>query len=233
MNQHLIELQNLTKTYNSEVIAVTALDSVNLSIAAGEFVAIMGPSGSGKSTLMNLLGCLDRPTTGRYWLGGEDVSEFTKAQRADVRNHRIGFIFQSYNLLSRTSALKNVMLPLIYGGRQHQSSAERQALAQEALEAVGLGDRIHHRTNQLSGGQQQRVAIARALINKPLIILADEPTGNLDTRSSREILDILHNLHQQGRTIVMITHEPDLAAQAQRTVLLRDGQIVDGGGGTE
>ena len=233
MNQHLIELQNLTKTYNSEVIAVTALDSVNLSIAAGEFVAIMGPSGSGKSTLMNLLGCLDRPTTGRYWLGGEDVSEFTKAQRADVRNHRIGFIFQSYNLLSRTSALKNVMLPLIYGGRERQSSAERQALAQEALEAVGLGDRIRHRPNQLSGGQQQRVAIARALVNEPLIILADEPTGNLDLRSSQEILDILHNLHQQGRTIMMITHEPDLAAQAQRTVLLRDGQIVNGGGGTE
>ena len=233
MNQHLIELQDITKTYNTGEIAVTALDSVSLSITAGEFVAIIGPSGSGKSTLMNLLGCLDRPTTGRYWLGGEDVSEFTKAQRADVRNHKIGFVFQSYNLLSRTSALKNVMLPLIYGGRERQSSAERQALAQVALEAVGLGDRIRHRPNQLSGGQQQRVAIARALVNEPLIILADEPTGNLDLRSSQEILDILHNLHQQGRTIMMITHEPDLAAQAQRTVLLRDGQIVNGGGGTE
>jgi putative ABC transport system ATP-binding protein len=230
MNEHLIEVQNLTKVYGMGEVAVCALDGLNLAIDEGEFVAIMGPSGSGKSTLMNILGCLDRPTEGHYWLGGEDVSKLNKTQLARVRNRRIGFVFQSYNLLSRTSALKNVMLPLLYNsnGPQRQSAAEREALAQQALETVGLSERAHHRPNELSGGQQQRVAIARALVNDPLIILADEPTGNLDTQSSQEIIDILQELHERGRTIVMITHEPDLGAQAQRIVHLRDGRVVDG-----
>jgi putative ABC transport system ATP-binding protein len=229
VNEHIIKVEDLTKIYGSGEIAVTALDGVDLTIDAGEFVAIMGPSGSGKSTLMNILGCLDRPTEGRYWLGGEDVSKLSKARLARVRNQKIGFVFQSYNLLPRTTALKNVMLPLLYNtnGRHGTSAAEREALALEALELVGLNDRIHHRPNELSGGQQQRVAIARALVNDPLIILADEPTGNLDTHSSEEIVAILGELHQRGRTIVMITHEPDLAAQAQRIVHLLDGRVVD------
>ena len=230
MNEHLIKVQDLTKIYGSGEVAVTALDSVDLTIDEGEFVAIMGPSGSGKSTLMNILGCLDRPTKGRYWLGGEDVSELNKAQLARVRNRKIGFVFQSYNLLSRTSALKNVMLPLLYNSNspQRQSAAEREALARQALEGVGLGDRVHHRPNELSGGEQQRVAIARALVNEPLIILADEPTGNLDTHSGQEIVAILRELHERGRTIVMITHEQHLATHAQRIVRLRDGRVVDG-----
>jgi putative ABC transport system ATP-binding protein len=235
VNEHIIKVENLTKVYGNGEIAVTALDGVDLSIDAGEFVAIMGPSGSGKSTLMNILGCLDRPTEGRYWLGGEDVSKLKKTRLARVRNQKIGFVFQSYNLLPRTTALKNVMLPLLYNtsGRNRTSAAEREALALEALELVGLADRVHHRPNELSGGQQQRVAIARALVNDPLIILADEPTGNLDTRSSEEIVAILHELHQRGRTIVMITHEPDLAAQAQRIVHLLDGRVVDRVAGEE
>lgn len=230
MNEQIIKVENLTKVYGSGEIAVTALDGVNLTLDEGEFVAIMGPSGSGKSTLMNILGCLDRPTEGHYWLGSEDVSKLNRAQLAHVRNHKIGFVFQSYNLLPRTTALKNVILPLLYGtnGSQAKSSAEREARAVEALEMVGLADRMHHRPNELSGGQQQRVAIARALVNDPLIILADEPTGNLDTRSSEEIITILHQLHERERTIVMITHEPDLAEHAQRTVHLRDGRMVDG-----
>jgi putative ABC transport system ATP-binding protein len=224
----LIKVENLTKIYGMGEVAVRALDGMDLAIDEGEFVAIMGPSGSGKSTLMNILGCLDRPTEGHYWLGGEDVSKLNKTQLARVRNRRIGFVFQSYNLLSRTSALKNVMLPLLYNsnGPQRQSAAEREALARQALETVGLSDRAHHRPNELSGGQQQRVAIARALVNDPLIILADEPTGNLDTHSSQEIVGVLQELHERGRTIVMITHEPGLAAQAQRIVHLRDGRVV-------
>ena len=228
MNEQLIKVEKLTKVYGSGEIAVHALAGVDLAIAEGEFVAIMGPSGSGKSTLMNILGCLDRPTGGRYWLGGEDVSQLNKTQLARVRNRKIGFVFQSYNLLSRTTALKNVMLPLLYNtnGRHNTSAAERKARAMEALEMVGLADRMHHRPNELSGGQQQRVAIARALVNDPLIILADEPTGNLDTRSSEEIVAILHEMHGRGRTIVMITHEPDLAAHAQRVVNILDGRVA-------
>jgi putative ABC transport system ATP-binding protein len=229
MNEHIIKVENLTKVYGSGEIAVHALAGVDLAIDEGEFVAIMGPSGSGKSTLMNILGCLDRPTEGRYWLGDEDVSKFNKTQLARVRNHKIGFVFQSYNLLPRTSALKNVTLPMLYNtnGRHGSSTAEREALAREALEMVGLSDRLDHCPNELSGGQQQRVAIARALVNDPLIILADEPTGNLDSRSSEEIMAILCQLHQRGRTIVMITHEPDMAAHAGRSVHIRDGRVVD------
>ena len=230
MGEHLIHVEGLTKTYGSGEIAVTALDNVSLNIDEGEFVAIMGHSGSGKSTLMNILGCLDRPTEGRYWLGGEDVSVLNKTQLAAIRNGKIGFVFQSYNLLPRTSALRNVLLPLQYNGHQGLSRDEREALAQQSLERVGLGDRLHHRPNELSGGQQQRVAIARALVTDPLLVLADEPTGNLDTTSSREIITILSDLHRHGRTIVMITHENDIAVHAQRIIRLRDGRLVDGGG---
>jgi len=227
MNEHIIKVEDLTKVYGSGEIAVHALDGLDLTIDEGEFVAIMGPSGSGKSTLMNILGCLDRPTDGRYWLGGEDVSQINKTQLARVRNHKIGFVFQSYNLLARTSALKNVTLPLLYNTNGHNGlkTAEREALAMDALETVGLAKRVHHRPNELSGGQQQRVAIARALVNNPLIILADEPTGNLDSRSAEEIVDILHELHERGRTIVMITHEPDMASHAQRVIHIRDGRV--------
>jgi len=228
MNEHLIEVRDLTKVYGREATAVRALDGINLTFDEGEFVAIMGPSGSGKSTLMNILGCLDRPTDGQYWLGGEDVSKLNKAQLADIRNRRIGFVFQSYNLLPRSTALKNVMLPLLYSRNDRHSASERERLAREALEVVGLGDRTKHRPNEMSGGEQQRVAIARALVNDPLLVLADEPTGNLDTGASQEIVDILHGLHQRGRTIAMITHEPDLGKQAQRIILLRDGRVVDG-----
>jgi putative ABC transport system ATP-binding protein len=228
MNQHLIEVRDLTKVYGMGAVAVHALDGVNLAIDEGEFVAIMGPSGSGKSTLMNILGCLDRPTEGEYWLGGQDVSRLNKTQLARIRNRQIGFVFQSYNLLARSSAIKNVMLPLLYSHRDHRNASEREKLAREALAAVGLGDRIDHRPNEMSGGEQQRVAIARALVNDPLLILADEPTGNLDTTSSQEIVDVLHGLHERGRTIAMITHEPDLGSQADRIILLRDGRVVDG-----
>jgi putative ABC transport system ATP-binding protein len=228
MNDHLIEVQDLTKVYGREAAAVNALDGVNLTVDEGEFVAIMGPSGSGKSTLMNILGCLDRPSDGQYWLGGEDVSRLNKAQLAGIRNRQIGFVFQSYNLLARSTALRNVMLPLLYSRHQRRSASEREGLAREALEAVGLGGRTDHRPSEMSGGEQQRVAIARALVNEPLLILADEPTGNLDTASSQEIVDILRELHDRGRTIVMITHEPELGEQAQRIIVLRDGRVVDG-----
>ena len=227
--QPIIETQDLTKVYGTGEIAVRALGGVNIHIDPGEFVAVMGPSGSGKSTLMNILGCLDRPTEGSYLLDGQDISQYDKKQLAAIRGRKLGFIFQSFNLLSRTTSLKNVMLPLIYDKEHPRSLAERESQAMEALVSVGLGDRAHHRPNELSGGQRQRVAIARALVNDPVLILADEPTGNLDTRSSYEIMDILHDLHDRGRTIVMVTHEPDIAAHTQRTICVRDGQVVSDG----
>jgi putative ABC transport system ATP-binding protein len=199
---------------------------VDTQVQEGEFVAVMGPSGSGKSTLMNILGCLDRPTSGSYVLEGEDVSKLGKDRLASVRNSKIGFVFQSYNLLPRLTAAKNVMMPMLYNGHGGMTDEERRERAVAVLEAVGLGDRVDHRPNELSGGQQQRVAIARALVNEPSMILADEPTGNLDTRSSEEIMVLLHKLHDEGATIVMVTHELDIAEHAQRVIYLRDGEIV-------
>jgi putative ABC transport system ATP-binding protein len=222
----IIEIKDLTKVYGVGNVAVQALRGVTATVEQGEFVAIMGSSGSGKSTLMNILGCLDRPTSGTYILDGEDVSRLNKNQLASVRNKKIGFVFQSYNLLPRFTAVKNVTLPMLYNGFSHNSDKERIGRALATLESVGLAERARHKPNELSGGQQQRVAIARALVNTPSIILADEPTGNLDTRSSLEIMDLLHQLHQQGVTIVMVTHEVDIAGHAGRVMYLQDGQIV-------
>jgi putative ABC transport system ATP-binding protein len=227
--QSIIRTENLRKTYGMGDIQVHALDGVDIGINEGEFVAIMGPSGSGKSTLMNILGCLDRPSEGHYILDGEHVSGLEKAQLAAIRNRQIGFIFQSFNLLSRTSALHNVMLPMVYQREGNHLRKEREERALAALNAVGLADRAHHEPNELSGGQRQRVAVARALVNDPVLIMADEPTGNLDTKTSHEIMKLLHELHRRGRTIVMVTHEPDLAEQAQRTIILRDGKIETNG----
>jgi putative ABC transport system ATP-binding protein len=222
----LIKVENLTKVYGKGEIAVHALRGVDVVVEEGEFVAVMGPSGSGKSTLMNVLGCLDRPTGGTYVLDGEDVSRLSKDRLAGVRNAKIGFVFQSYNLLPRLTAVKNVMMPMLYNGHGRMSDAQRLAHAVQALESVGLGDRLHHFPNELSGGQQQRVAIARALVNDPSIILADEPTGNLDTQSGEEIMALLHELHGQGATIVMVTHALDIAGHAGRVIYLVDGRIV-------
>jgi putative ABC transport system ATP-binding protein len=225
----IIQTERLRKVYGMGEIQVTALDGVDIQIDEGEFVAVMGPSGSGKSTLMNILGCLDRPTDGRYLLAGEDVSRLDKVQLAAIRNQRIGFIFQSFNLLPRTSALRNVMLPLVYRRKGQLTQAERLERAMSALEAVGLADRAHHEPAELSGGQRQRVAIARALVNDPVLIMADEPTGNLDTRTGDEIMALLHDLHGRGRTILMVTHESYIAEQTQRRILLVDGQVETGG----
>jgi putative ABC transport system ATP-binding protein len=221
----IIEIIELTKVYGMSEVQVRALDDVSLTIRKGEFVAIMGPSGSGKSTLMNILGCLDRPSTGQYFLAGEDVSDLDKTQLAIIRNKRIGFIFQSYNLLPQTTALENVILPLLYNRNGKESDEQQTEKAVAALEAVGLSDRIEHKPQELSGGQMQRVAIARALVNDPVLILADEPTGNLDTRSGQEIMAVLSELHEQGSTIVMVTHDDDIAASAERIIHLRDGKI--------
>ncbi|NUM48344.1 MAG: ABC transporter ATP-binding protein [Anaerolineales bacterium] len=221
----IIQTHALTKTYGKGDIEVRALDGVDVQINENEFVAIMGPSGSGKSTLMNILGCLDRPTSGQYILAGEAVSGLDKAQLAHIRSKRLGFIFQAYNLLARTTALENVLLPLLYSRNGTHTDAEKRQIALDALASVGLSDRAHHQPHELSGGQQQRVAIARALINDPVLILADEPTGNLDTRSSHDIMNLLHDLHDRGRTIVMVTHENDIAAHASRVIHFRDGKI--------
>ena len=226
MGNRIIEVQGLTKIYGNGAISVAALRGIGASVDEGEFVAVMGPSGSGKSTLMNILGCLDRPTEGSYLLDGEDVSGLSKDELARVRNRKIGFVFQSYNLLPRLTAVKNVMLPMLYNAGAKRSDAEQHAHAVAVLESVGLGDRMHHRPNELSGGQQQRVAIARALVNEPAILLADEPTGNLDTRAAMEIMRLLVDLHERGATIVMVTHELDVAEFAQRVIYLRDGQII-------
>ncbi|MGB2895463.1 MAG: ABC transporter ATP-binding protein [Anaerolineales bacterium] len=223
--QTIIQTSEVRKVYGMGEVSVAALDGVTISIQEGEFVAIMGPSGSGKSTLMNILGCFDRPTEGRYILDNEDVSVLDKTELAAIRSRQIGFIFQSYNLLSRTTALDNVKLPLIYNRVNRRRSEEREEIARQKLEAVDLADRTHHQPHELSGGQQQRVAIARALVNDPVLILADEPTGNLDSRSGEEIMNLLHELHEDGRTIVMVTHDLEIAEHTQRTIHLRDGKV--------
>ena len=221
----VIDLRDIVKIYQMGSVQVHALRGVSLQVRRGEMVAIMGPSGSGKSTLMNIIGCLDTPTSGHYFLEGQDVSRLNDNQLAEIRNKRIGFVFQNFNLLPRLTALEQVELPLIYAGVL--SRKERRRRAQEALEMVGLGDRLHHRPNELSGGQQQRVAIARALVNHPSIILADEPTGNLDSKSGAEVMYIFQQLNREhGITVVLVTHEPDIARHTRRIVHLRDGLIV-------
>jgi putative ABC transport system ATP-binding protein len=222
----LIRTQDIRKIYSIGNQEVRALDGVTMSISRNEYVALMGPSGSGKSTLMNILGCLDTPSSGSYWLNGPDVSLLSDNELAQVRNKEIGFVFQTFNLLPRYSSLDNVALPLIYAGF---NKAERDERAKEVLTQVGLGDRMHHKPNELSGGQRQRVAIARALVNNPTIILADEPTGNLDTKTSYEIMELLDKIHANGNTIIVVTHEEDIARYTKRTVRLRDGKIESDG----
>ncbi len=221
----IVEISDVHKTYKTGSITFEALRGITLNVEEGEYIAITGPSGSGKSTLMNILGCLDIPTQGSYLLGGEDVSTMSEKDLAVVRNKRIGFVFQQFNLLSSMTAQRNVELPLMYAGVH---AKERHTLAREALERVGLGDRTHHRPGELSGGQQQRACIARALVTNPDIILADEPTGNLDSVSSHDVLRLLHELHDQGRTIVLITHEHDVAQESQRQVQIYDGLLSEG-----
>jgi putative ABC transport system ATP-binding protein len=223
MSNTIIEIRQLKKDYHVGEVTVHALRGVDLQISNGEFVAIMGVSGSGKSTMLNILGCLDKPTAGDYFLDGADVKTMNKDELARLRNKKLGFVFQSYNLLARTTALENVELPLFYNSKVR--SKERKELALWALEAVGLTNRMHHMPNQMSGGQQQRVAIARSLVNNPVLILADEPTGNLDTRTSYEIMELFQDLNEKGRTIIYVTHEPDIAKFATRAVVFRDGKI--------
>ena len=225
MKTTIIEIEDVTKDYGEGEAMVRALDSVSVNIHQGEFIAVTGPSGSGKSTFMNILGCLDRPTKGTYRLKGEDVSDLDKVQLAHIRNKRIGFVFQSYNLLARTSAYENVRLPIFYNRAEEISAEEKHEKVTAILKRVGLGDRMGHLPHELSGGQAQRVAIARALINDPVMILADEPTGNLDSKSGKEIMNLLTELHAQGRTIIMVTHDENVAAYATRRVHFLDGQI--------
>lgn len=220
----ILSVKNVSKVYKMDGVSVKALDGVSLEIFEGEFVSIIGSSGSGKSTLMHIIGCLDTPTTGRVILDGHEVSRMGERELAKIRNKKIGFVFQQFNLLSRTSALENVTLPLVYNGTDELQIKEKGI---EALNKVGLGERLDHHPNQLSGGQQQRVAIARALVTNPAIILADEPTGNLDSKSGSEVMNIFKDLHEQGRTIVLVTHDPNVAAQAQRTIKLKDGKIIN------
>ena len=230
MSETVISINHLTKKYVMGAETILALNGVSLTIQKGEFVAIMGSSGSGKSTLLNLLGCLDSPSSGSYQLSGREVAEMNDDQLADVRNHHIGFVFQTFNLLPRLTALQNVALPLIYARKNRQ---QREQKAAELLRLVGLEQRMSHRPAELSGGQRQRVAVARALVNDPAIILADEPTGNLDSNTSEEIMQMFAALHQKGNTIIMVTHEPEIAACAQRTIVMRDGQIAGSEGAAE
>ncbi|MRR38197.1 ABC transporter ATP-binding protein [bacterium] len=221
----IIQTIDITKVFGMGDVSVAALKGIDVKIAAGEFVAIMGPSGSGKSTLMHILGCLSQPTSGTYILDGEDISHMDKRQLAAIRNRKIGFVFQNYNLLARTSALRNVTLPLLYTHAHDRNDKASDDKARMVLELVGLSDRMHHQPHELSGGQQQRVAIARALINDPVLVIADEPTGNLDSHSGEEIMGLLHVLHQKGTTIVMVTHDRKIAAHTQRTINLMDGLV--------
>lgn len=223
----VIELQDIVKRYQMGDSIVYALDHVNVRIEYGEFTSIMGPSGSGKSTMMNILGCLDRPTSGLYYLDGKEIAGYNDDELAHTRNSKIGFVFQNFNLLAKLSAQANVALPLVYAGVPEEERMER---AKKALEAVGLGARVDHKPMEMSGGQRQRVAIARALINDPAIIMADEPTGNLDTKSSYEIMDIFKQMNASGKTVVMVTHEPDIAEQTKRILVMRDGKLVSDGG---
>jgi len=223
MNQEVIQLKDIVRNYHVGTETVRALRGINLSIKRNEFVALMGPSGSGKSTLMNILGCLDTPTSGQYFLNGKDVSKLDDNNLAEIRNKEIGFVFQTFNLLPRSTALENVILPQIYAGI---SKAKRTERATQVMNSVGLGDRTHHRPNELSGGQRQRVAIARALVNNPSIILADEPTGNLDSKTTIEIMNLIRDIHRAGNTIIVVTHEEDIARHAHRIIRLIDGEVA-------